>query len=79
MALTPLEFAQQQVELLQGAISKLNGSPYTSVNFNGQSFQKASMSEYMKSLAYWEGKVTDLTSTVPTGDRRRIPIRFVRA
>ena len=78
MALTPLEFAQQQVELLQGAITKLNTSPYTSVNFNWQSFQKADMSEYLKALAYWENKVADLSGDPAlAGDRRRIPIQFV--
>ncbi len=79
---TKKTFAQTQVELLQGAIAKLNASPRSSVNFNGQSFSRANILDYQKQLTYWQARVLSEQKKVDAergiSTNRRIPIQFVR-
>lgn len=50
-------FAQQQVELLQDALSRLAAGTNETVNINGQSFTKRNIETYQKQLTYWEARV----------------------
>jgi hypothetical protein len=50
-------FAQNQVDLLQTVIGKLNASGFQTVNFNGQSFTRTNISEYQKQLTFYEARV----------------------
>ena len=49
--------AQKNVERLLGALDALNGSARQTVNFNGESFTRASISTYRESLVYWQAQV----------------------
>ena len=74
-------FAQAQVTLLKTVLAEFNATTRQSVNFNGQSFSRASINEYQKQLTYYRAEVIRETAAanaargVTTGNR--IAIQFV--
>lgn len=50
-------FAQLQVALLQGALAEFAKTTRLTVNFNGQSFTRASIKDYQQQLVYWQSVV----------------------
>lgn len=50
-------FAQAQVTLLRTVIAKFNATTHVMVQFNGQSFQRASIKDYQSQLVYWESRL----------------------
>ena len=76
-------FAQAQVTLLKTVLAEFNATTRQSVNFNGQSFSRASINEYQKQLTYYRAEVIRETAAanaargVTTGGR--IALQFVPA
>jgi len=76
-------FAQAQVTLLKTVLAEFNATTRQSVNFNGQSFSRASIKEYQHQLTYYRAEVIRETAAanaargVTTGNR--IAIQFVPA
>lgn len=71
-------FAQAQVTLLKTVIAKFNATTHVMVQFNGQSFQRASIKDYRDQLVYWESRVRNereqaKASRGLTVTQRRIP------
>lgn len=75
--------AQTQVTLLRSLIQTLNTTGATSVNYNGQSFTRATVSELQQQLTQWEAKLYQ-EKEQEKADRglavigNRIPVRFVQ-
>ncbi len=78
-ALTP-SFAEQQVTALQTVLATFATTAYQSVSFNGQSYSRGNISEYQKSLAYWEARViaeqAKLAAQRGAPDPGRVQTRF---
>lgn len=75
-------FAQAQVTLLRALIVTLNTTGATSVNFNGQSYTRATIAELQQQLTQWEAKLYQ-EKEQEKADRglptvgNRIPLQFV--
>lgn len=50
-------FAQQQVTLLQSVIAEFNSTTRKSVNFAGQEFERALITDYQKQFVFWTSRV----------------------
>lgn len=82
VAQTPT-FAEAQVALLQTVLAEFNATTRASVSFNGQSFSRASISEYQKQLLYWEARVLQERAKTNalrgTPDNHLVGTRFIPA
>lgn len=56
VARTPT-FAEAQVTLLETVISTFSGTDKRMVDFNGQKFERADVSQYQQQLVYWQSRV----------------------
>lgn len=74
-------YAQSQVTLLKTALASLAANPYTTVNFNGQSFTSSGTAEYQSQLTYWQARVRFERSQAKVDrgmkpDAQRVPLVF---
>lgn len=73
-------FNETQVTLLKTILAEFATTSKLSVNFNGQSFTRASIGEYQRQLVYFQAQVIAEQAAIDRArggkDTGRIPVRF---